>query len=101
MDVNFNELAQRIGQLVTDKNKAYGSAFQVSGELLKLIYPDGVKPSQYRDMLLCARILDKLMRNAHDKSAFSESPYVDIMGYALLGAAMDSQILSKPEDNQS
>lgn len=42
---------------------------------------------QMDDALCVVRILDKLFRIATDRDALGESPYVDIAGYALLGAA--------------
>ena len=82
---NFKELGERIGALVEEKNKAYGSSFDKAGEFLKLLYPDGIKPEQYTDMLCLVRIFDKQMRIATDKDALGESPYADITGYGLLG----------------
>jgi len=80
----YHEIANRIADLVTDKNAAYGSSFNKCDAFLRLLYPDGVKPSQYQDMLTIVRIFDKLMRIANRKDAFGESPYGDILGYALL-----------------
>lgn len=85
----FVDLGAKIGQLCTDKNIAYGDSFGNTGEFLKLLYPKGISPEQYEDSLLLARIFDKLSRIANQKSAFNESPYIDIAGYAILGAAKD------------
>lgn len=82
-------LAREIGKLTAEKNVAYGSSFELCGEHLKLLYPEGIRPEQYTDMLLMARIFDKEMRIAHQKDAFGESPYRDLAGYALCGAAKD------------
>lgn len=79
-------IANEIGELVQEKNKAYGNSFGKSGDFLKLLYPDGIKPEQYQDMLLVVRIFDKQMRIANKKDAFGESPYRDIAGYGILGA---------------
>ena len=48
------------------------------------MYPAGICPEQYDDLLTIARILDKLFRIANDPDAFDENPYQDIVGYALL-----------------
>ncbi len=85
----FQEIGTEIGALVERKNTAYGSAFQVSSDVLRLFYPNGVKPEQYRDLCLTTRICDKLMRIASRKDAFGESPYGDIAGYAILGISAD------------
>ena len=79
------ELSINLGSLLEEKNKAYGSAFSKSSEILKILYPDGIQPEQYTDLLLTTRILDKLFRIANDKSAFNEEPWKDIAGYGLLG----------------
>lgn len=80
----YEEIAIKIGQLVDEKNQAYGDAFNKSDEFLKLLYPNGVKPEQYNDMLAIVRIFDKLMRLATNKGAFEENPWRDIAGYGVL-----------------
>jgi hypothetical protein len=77
-------VAQNIGRLIDEKNTAYGNAFHKSGEFLKILYPNGVKPEQYRDMLAIVRVFDKLMRIANKKDAFGENPWEDIAGYGIL-----------------
>lgn len=90
----YQDLANRIGQLVDEKNAAYGNSFGEAEDFLKILYPDGVPPEKYADMLCVVRIFDKLKRIATKKDAFGESPYGDIAGYALLG-------LEKAEREQS
>lgn len=87
----FSLIAEEIGALVTEKNKAYGDSCRSSAEILKQLYPKGVLPHQYRDMLLVVRILDKLGRIANKKDAFGESPFRDIAGYGILGADFDEE----------
>jgi hypothetical protein len=91
--VSIHERIERVGLGVTalcvEKNKAYGSSFEKAGEFLRLLYPDGLRPEQYGDALLLVRIFDKQMRVATNPAAFGESPYRDIAGYGLLGAAKD------------
>jgi len=82
---DFPEIGHLVGELVSDKQKAYGDSFGRSGECLRQMFPDGIAPSQYDDLLTIARILDKLFRVANDPKAFSENPYQDIVGYGLLG----------------
>ena len=80
----FEEIGSKIGRLVNAKNKAYGDSFSKSGDVFKILYPKGIAPDQYGDMLAIMRILDKFFRIATDKDAFGESPWQDIAGYALL-----------------
>lgn len=80
----YEQTGQKIGQLVDEKNAAYGDAFHKCGEFLKILHPDGVKPEQYTDMLAIMRIFDKMMRIANKKNAFGENPWQDIAGYGIL-----------------
>ena len=87
----YEDLAKRVGALVDVKNKAYGDSFHKAGEFLQILYPNGIPPEKYIDALCIVRIFDKLMRIATKKDAFGESPYGDILGYALLGLDNDEK----------
>jgi len=78
-------LGAEVATVVDATNTAYGDAFSKSGDFLKLLYPDGIKPEQYQDMLALVRVFDKQMRIATNPGAFGESPFRDIAGYGLLG----------------
>lgn len=88
---NFKEIANNIGSLIEEKNKMYGSSFEKSSDILKVLFPDGVKPEQYTDLLAITRILDKLFRIATNKDAFGENPWQDIAGYAILSVSKDQK----------
>ena len=75
--------------MVDEKNRAYGDSFARAGNVLREMYPDGVTPDQYDDMLAVVRIIDKLFRIATDRDALGESPFRDIAGYGLLGAGRE------------
>ena len=89
--MNYIKLAKEIGELVTEKQEAYGDSFNKSCEIVKILYPEGVSPDKYKDLLTTVRIIDKLFRIATKKDAFGESPYRDIAGYGLLGTAHDME----------
>jgi len=91
LNYDYAKLGEEIGKTVNEKQKAYGDSFGKSGDILKILYPIGVKPEQYDDMLAIVRMLDKLFRIANDKDAFGESPYRDIAGYALLGICREEK----------
>ncbi len=80
----YEVIGESIGRLVDEKNRAYGDSFNKAGDFLKLLYPNGVKPDQYGDMLGLVRVFDKQMRIATDKDALGENPWADICGYAIL-----------------
>lgn len=87
--MKFEKIGSEIGKLVEQKNQAYGNSFSNSSDILKVLYPNGIMPEQYGDMLAITRIIDKLFRVATKKDAFGESPFKDIAGYGILGAAND------------
>jgi hypothetical protein len=86
-DARFEAIGTRIGKLVGEKNLAYGDSFAKTGSFLQLLYPNGIQPIQYGDMLAMVRIFDKQMRIATDIDALGESPFDDITGYGILGVA--------------
>ena len=86
---NYENIGMQIGKLVQEKNEAYGDSFGRACEILEVLYPEGIKPEQYRDALAITRLIDKLFRLANKKDAFGESPWKDICGYAMLGIAND------------
>jgi hypothetical protein len=83
----YEALGTAVGQLVEMKQAAYGDSFGRSGQVIRILYPNGIAPDQVDDALAITRIVDKLFRIATDRDALGESPYRAIAGYALLGAA--------------
>ena len=81
---SYEEIGEEIGKLVAAKNKAYGDSFSKSGEVLKQLFPNGVQPNQYQDLLTIVRVIDKLFRIATKKDALGENPWKDICGYSIL-----------------
>lgn len=86
----YQHLALEVGKIVDEKNKNYGDSFAQAEQFLRLLYPNGIPPEKYSDMLCIVRIWDKLKRIATNKNAYGESPYSDLVGYGLLGLAKDT-----------
>lgn len=80
----WHPLAADIAATVAEKNAAYGDSFARSGEVMAVLYPNGIAPGQMADALAVVRVVDKLFRIATDRDALGESPWRDIAGYALL-----------------
>jgi len=91
MSNKYKKIASDIGDLVQEKNDAYGDSFGQACRILEVLYPAGIKPNQYRDALAITRVIDKLFRLANKKDAFGESPWRDICGYSILGVANDEK----------
>lgn len=83
----YATIGERIGGVVEEKQRAYGDSFGKSGQVLRILYPNGVSLEQLDDALAVVRVVDKLFRIATDKDAFGESPWEDVVGYGLLGKA--------------
>jgi hypothetical protein len=94
---NFQKIGAEIGILVAEKNAAYGDSFAKSGEIMRILYPAGIEPEQMDDALAVVRVVDKLFRIATRKDAFGESPWKDIAGYGILGAAKSTFGTSVPQ----
>lgn len=97
----YEDIAARIGSLVSEKNAAYGDAFGQAQRILEVLYPAGVRPNQYRNFLATVRVIDKLFRIANKPDAFGESPWQDICGYALLGIASDEADIRQAAEEES
>ena len=80
----YVSIGASIGELVAEKQKAYGDSFGKSGAVMRILYPDGISLEQLDDGLTVIRVLDKLFRIATDRDALGESPWRDIAGYAVL-----------------
>ncbi len=89
MIIDYYKIAQQIAATVTEKQDAYGDSFGRSGEIMRILYPNGISHEQMDDALVVVRMIDKLFRIANRKDAFGENPYQDLCGYGLLGAAKD------------
>ena len=83
----FMQLATELGKLLAEKNQAYGDAFSKTTQILTLLYPQGIKVQQFKDVHVLVRMLDKMSRIAQDNDPLGESPYKDLAGYAILAQA--------------
>lgn len=94
--MTYEQIGADLGRLVEDKQAAYGNSYGRSGDVMRLLYPDGIRPEQMDDALAVVRVVDKLFRIATSKDAFGESPWRDIAGYGLLGVAKGAAIAVQP-----
>jgi hypothetical protein len=90
----YEDIAVKIAALVEQKQEAYGDAFGKITKILRVLYPYGITPSEYQNLGLVIRILDKLARIAEHNGddPMQEDSWRDICGYSILAQA------SKPED---
>lgn len=88
---DYENIGKEVGELVERKQAAYGDSFGKSGDVMRALYPNGIKNDQMDDALTIVRIVDNIFRIATKKDALGESPYRDIAGYALLAIGRDEK----------
>ena len=84
---DFLSIAQEIASVLEKKNSQYGPAFSNAPKILEILYPQGILPQDYPNLLTIVRILDKLQRVATNNAEDSEDPWKDICGYSILPLA--------------
>tara|TARA_R100001509_G_scaffold152640_1_gene113056 strand:+ start:409 stop:819 length:411 start_codon:yes stop_codon:yes gene_type:complete len=97
MNNRYEELGKSVGKLVAEKQEAYGDSFGKAHKILKVLFPDGIRPEQYLDVLTICRVVDKLFRLATDPTYGDESPWRDICGYSLLSMGKDAREVAHEE----
>lgn len=91
MQDKFKKITDDLAQILSIKDEAYGNAFDKTTQILSLLYPNGIKVEQYKDLHVIIRMLDKISRIARDNDPLGESPYMDIAGYSVLSLARDNK----------
>lgn len=87
----LREIAAQLGDLLVSKQAQYGDSVGSTSEILRALYPDGIRPEDYDGLQLVVRILDKLKRVATHglgNDLGRENPMFDIAGYGLLGVQL-------------
>lgn len=102
---DFVGVATEIGELLVIKDAAYGSAFEKTKEILKILFPNGLPVEAFDDGLTIQRILDKICRltvlctnpDENKTDERTEDAWKDIAGYAI--KALCEQRRKKNERN--
>jgi hypothetical protein len=93
--MKYEKLGQKVGKVVDDKQIKYGDSYGKSDAILKALYPNGIHPEQYKDLLFIVRVNDKLSRIATSNDKDGENPAMDIAGYSLLKMAQKENLFEK------
>jgi hypothetical protein len=84
----LREITAGLGDLLVEKQRQYGDSVGSTSEILRQLYPDGIRPDQYDDLQILVRTLDKLKRIASrgpdGQDRGGENPWQDTAGYAVL-----------------
>lgn len=96
--VDYEAIGKQIGVLLNQKQEAYGNAFGEMQKIINVLYPQGIAPYQYKNLLTLVRILDKVFRIANspdgENDLMNEDPWRDIAGYSIL-ALSDVEKINK------
>lgn len=88
LNPDYEAIGEQIGILLNEKQAAYGNAHGNMSHIFSILYPVGIQPYQYNDVLTVTRIMDKIFRianlPANKKDSMGEDPWKDIAGYAIL-----------------
>lgn len=93
--MKYETLGKQVGKVVDDKQIKYGDSYGKSEAILKALYPNGITPDQYKDLLFIVRVNDKLSRIATSNDKDGENPAMDIAGYSLLKMAQKETLFTK------
>jgi hypothetical protein len=89
--IDYEAIGEEIGMLLNQKQLAYGNSFGELQKVMNILYPQGIQPHQYQNVLTLVRIMDKIFRIANfpetNKDIMDEDPWKDIAGYAILSIA--------------
>ena len=81
----WESIGSAVGLLVERKQEAYGDSFSKSGEVMRILWPNGIPPERMGEALAMVRVIDKLFRIAtHASDPMGEDPWQDVAGYAVL-----------------
>ena len=85
---DYEALGEQIGILLNEKQLAYGNSFGKMTQIFQVLYPNGIAPHQYNNLLTITRMMDKVFRIANfpenQIDTMGEDPWKDIAGYAML-----------------
>jgi hypothetical protein len=79
----YEETALSVAKVVSKKNTQYGSSFDKTPEIMKILYPNGIPVDAYHNALTIVRVIDKLSRISNGDQG-EESAWSDICGYSIL-----------------
>lgn len=108
MSKSYSQIGTEIGELVEQKQKAYGDSITKAFDLVKVFIRDyrnedgtyTIPESLLKHLLLQVRIIDKQNRifSNPDQDLMGESPYSDIAGYSIIGTKESNKTNKKQDE---
>lgn len=95
MSSTYKQLGEQIGALVDEKRIAYGDSTSKVAACLRILYDGDVPADQIEIAALVIRDLDKTARIVANNDPFGESPWLDKVGYAMIGARLHEERKAK------
>ena len=54
--LDFLKTATDLGRLLNEKNRQYGNSYIIVPDILRILYPTGIKPDEYGDASTLAEV---------------------------------------------
>lgn len=86
MESKYVTKALEIAEMLQNKAEVYGNQFETSEAMLKLVYPDGIAPHQYKDAAIFINIFDTIIRMTN--SEYTQG-FDYLAGYGIIGATIN------------
>jgi len=86
----FEQLGREAGLFVEKRHRNHGDTFARAGGAFRLLFPKGITPEQVDDALFLSRIWDQMVKVS--QGASGDSPYKEILVFALEGLRRDEQV---------
>lgn len=85
--MNIKKLFEEIENVFVEKQSKYGQVDVKIKNMLKELYPNGVKPEQYNEFMNVLKMLEKISRLTNENIDIKgkSDALVDLAGYAMLG----------------
>ena len=84
----IDKICNGMRDLLKVKAAGYGPSWLKVEKMMLALYPNGIKPYQYRDSLIMVRVCDKFCRLSERKigeqDPGGESPWKDVTGYGIV-----------------
>jgi hypothetical protein len=98
IDSQFRPITDKLANLLSKKRRAYGpNNLTGAGDFFSILYPNGIKPEQYRYALILARMFDKMSRIATGLDG-EEDAWQDLAGYAICAMQYRDELSVKSRD---
>ena len=81
---HYEEIGGFVGLMTDRKNAALHNVLNRSGEMIRILYPHGIRTDQYGDFLILNRIIDNMCQIPSGGPALAQEAWLEIACFALM-----------------